>query len=78
MKNLSNDGMTVGLGNGISEDREVTVSFNYDDVPFSAKGKVTIAKKHSAYIRFENPKDEAAEKMINFIKSKKSGTIDNL
>lgn len=78
VKNLSNEGMTVGIAKNITEGSEVLVKFKYDYVPFSAKGKFTIVKKNSAYLKFDKNTDDVSEKMINFIKSKKSGKIEHL
>ena len=80
IKNLSKDGMTVALKDGITKDREVLVNFKYDYVPFSAKGIVEIAKKKSAYIRFINDSesDKVTEKMLNLMKSKKPATAEKL
>ena len=78
VKNLSKDGMTVSLSDGISKDREVLVDFKYDFVPFSAKGIVEVAKKNSAYIKFVDNSDEACEKMINYMKAKKPAKAESL
>ncbi len=78
VKNLSKDGMTVSLSDSLTKDREVIVDLKYDYVPFSAKGVVEVAKKNSAYIRFTDDSDKACEKMINYMKVKKTGNTESL